>query len=231
MSKTLRALTLLFLLLTLCVSAFSKQTAPAGQKEEYLSWTAKQATKIGRSWRAAGRVGWGHVKWDLFYSGVYFYELRATLMTPEAIRAAARLEQLKRHLTDSETRELVMEAEKPDGLVAFIEINPREGSGVIPLDWQATLRPKGSQNNSPLAILGTNTPTLRHVKALTRVGPRDYLYDVFWVVFPLRDKQGKLIWETPPEEIELVVVIDERRGRVSWRVNDSLRQRLLSSAR
>ena len=52
-------------------------------------------------------------------------------MTPEAIRAAARLEQLKRHLTDSETRELVMEAEKPDGLVAFIEINPREGSGVI----------------------------------------------------------------------------------------------------
>ncbi|HEX6732539.1 MAG TPA: hypothetical protein VF074_21150 [Pyrinomonadaceae bacterium] len=231
MSKTLRALTLLFLLLTLCVSAFAQQTEPASQKEEYLSWTAKEATKIGRKWRVAGRVGWGHVKWELFYSGVYFYELRATLMTPEAIRAAARLEQLKRHLTDSETRELVMEAEKPDGLVAFIEINPREGSGVIPLDWQATLRPKGSQNDSPLAILGTNTPALRHVNALTRVGPRDYLYDVFWVVFPLRDKQGKLIWETPPEEIELVVVIDERRGRVSWRVNDSLRQRLLSSAR
>ena len=231
MSKTLRALTLLFLLLTLCVSAFAQQTAPASQKEEYLSWTATEATKIGRKWRVAGRVGWGHVKWELFYSGVYFYELRATLMTPEAIRAAARLEQLKRHLTDSETRELVMEAEKPDGLVAFIEINPREGSGVIPLDWQATLRPKGSQNDSPLAIPGTNSPALRHVNALTRVGPRDYLYDVFWVVFPLTDKQGKLIWETPPEEIELVVVIDERRGRVSWRVNDSLRQRLLSSAR
>ena len=134
MSKTLRAVTLIVLLLTLGVSTFAQQTAPASQKEEYLSWTEKEATKIGRKWRVAGRVGWGHVKWELFYSGVYFYELRATLMTPEAIRAAARLEQLKRHLTDSETRELVMEAEKPDGLVAFIEINPREGSGVIPLD-------------------------------------------------------------------------------------------------
>ena len=65
MSKTLRALTLLFLLLTLCVSAFAQQTAPASQKEEYL-WTAKEATKIGRKWRVAGRVGWGHVKWELF---------------------------------------------------------------------------------------------------------------------------------------------------------------------
>ena len=41
MSKTLRALTLLFLLLTLCVSAFAQQTAPASQKEEYLSHRRK----------------------------------------------------------------------------------------------------------------------------------------------------------------------------------------------
>ncbi len=150
-------------------------------------------------------------------------------MTPEAIRAAARLEQLGRHLTDDETRELVTEAEKVDGLVVYIELNPREGSGVIPLDWRSTLRPKGATDDSPLAIAGTSTPALRHVKALTRVGPRDYGYDVFWVVFPMRDKQGKRIWETPPNEIELVVGINEKQGRVSWRVNDSLRQRLLTS--
>jgi hypothetical protein len=71
---------------------------------------------------------------------------------------------------------------------------------------------------------------LRQVKALTRVGPRDYAYDAFWVVFPVRDKQGKLIWETPPDAIELVVDINDMRGRVSWRVNDSLRQRLLTSS-
>ena len=150
-------------------------------------------------------------------------------MGPEAIRAAARLEQLARHLTDDETRTLVQEAEKVDGLVVYIELNPREGSGVIPLDWHATLRPKGTPNDSPLAIGGTSTPALRHITALKRVGPRDYLYDVFWVVFPMRDKQGKVIWETPPDRIELVVEINDFRGRVSWRVSDPLRQRLLSS--
>ena len=99
---------------------------------------------------------------------------------------------------------------------------------MIPLDWHSTLRPKGVKDDSPLEIGGTDTPALRHVKALTRVGPRDYAYDVFWVVFPMRNKQGKLIWETAPDEIELVVGINDLRGRVSWRVNDSLRQRLLT---
>lgn len=217
--------TLILLLLVLV----AQQTRAASQREDYLTWPKEHATKIGRNWRVAGRVGWQLVRWDPLYSRVCFYELRGTLMTPEAIRAAARLEQLRRHLTDDETRTLVTEAEKIDGLVVYIELNPREGSGVIPLDWQATLRPKGSRDDSPLAIAGTSTPALREVKALTRVGPRDYAYDVFWVVFPMRDKQGKLIWETPPEEIELVVGINDMRGRVSWRVNDSLRQRLLTS--
>ena len=231
MSQTSRALAMLFVVLTVSVCAFAQQTAPASQKEDYLSWTANQATQMGKRWRVAGRVGWQFVRWDPLYSGVCFYELRATLMTPDAIRAAARLEQLRRHLTDDETRALVMEAENVDGLVAYIELNAREGSGVIPLDWHSTLRPKDAKDDSPLAIAGTNTPALRHIKALTRVGKREYQYDVFWVVFPVRDKQGKLIWETPPEEIELVVQINDLRGRVSWRVNDSLRQRLLNSGR
>jgi len=212
-----------------CILVACTATSLAQQNDSYLSWTKNQATEIGKDWRVAGRVGWKMINTEVFYSRVMFYELRATLMSPEAIRAAARLEQLRRNLTDEETRELVKQAESTEGLVVYIELNPREGSGVIPLDWQATLRPKGAKDDSPLAISGTNTPALRHIKALTRVGPRDYLYDVFWVVFPMRDKQGKLIWQTPPDEIELVVGINDKRGRVSWRVNDSLRQRLLSS--
>ena len=207
----------------------AQQSTSASQKEDYLTWTKDQATKIGLKWRVAGRVGWRPVRFEITYSGVHFYELRATLMTPEAIRAAARIEQLRRRLTDDETRALVTEAEKIDGLVAFIELNPRSGSGVIPLNWYTALRPKGVKDDSPLEIGGTSSPALRHVKALTRVGPRDYAYDVFWVVFPMRDKQGKLIWETAPNEIELVVGINDLRGRVSWRVNDSLRQRLFTS--
>lgn len=227
MSQTSRALKILPLLLLVFLSAsFDSFAQP---KEDYLSWTKEQATKIGRKWRVGGKVGWGKIRWEIEYSGVYFYELRGTLMSPEAIRAVARLGQLRRHLTDDETRALVSEAEKVDGLVVYIELNPREGSGVIPLDWQATLRPKGAKDDSPLAIGGTSTPALRQVKALTRVGLRDYAYDVFWVVFPMRDKQGKVIWATPPDEIELVVDINDLRGRVSWRVSDSLRQRLLTS--
>ena len=226
MSQTSPALRMLFLVLLLLIA---QQSTSAQQKEDYLTWTKQQATKIGLKWRVAGRVGWRPVRFEITYSGVYFYELRATLMTPEAIRAAARIEQLRRHLTDDETRALVTEAEKIDGLVVSIELNPREGSGVIPLNWHTTLRPKGVKDDSPLEIGGTSTPALRHVKALTRVGPRDYAYDVFWVVFPMRNKQGKLIWETAPDEIELVVGINDMRGRVSWRVNDSLRQRLFTS--
>ena len=225
MSRTSQTTGTLFLLLVVLVA----QPTTAASQEDYLSWSKQQATQIGRKWRVAGRVGWGKIRWELTDSGVCFYELRGTLMTPEAIRAAARLEQLRRHLTDDETRALVTEAEKVDGLVVYIELNPREGSGVIPLDWHSTLRPKGATVDSLLAIAGTSMPALRQVKALTRVGPRDYAYDVFWVVFPMRDKQGKLIWETPPNEIELVVGINDMQGRVSWRVNDSLRQRLLTS--
>ena len=221
-----RAIRMLVLLLWILIA---QQSTSASQKEDYLTWTKDQATKIGLKWRVAGRVGWRPVRFEITYSGVYFYELRATLMTPEAIRASARIEQLRRRLTDDETRALVTEAEKTDGLVVFIELNPREGSGVIPLNWYTTLRPKGVKDDSPLEIGGTSTPALRHVKALTRVGPRDYAYDVFWVVFPMRNKQGKLTWETAPDEIELVVGINDLRGRVSWRVSDSLRPRLFTS--
>lgn len=212
----------LILLLSLCSTLIAQQ-----QKEDYLSWTSRQAFNIGRKWRMAGRVGWELKVFPT--TEVLFYDLRATLMTPEAIRAAARLEQLRRRLTDAETRDLVSEAVKIDGLVAVIEINPREGSGVIPLDWRTTLQPKGAGEDSPFAIAGMSMPELRHLKALATVGQRDYAYDVFWVVFPMRDRHGKLIWETPPDAIELVVGIRDKQGRVSWRVDDSLRQRLISS--
>ena len=218
--------TSLTLIAFLCLSSAS--IAQQIQNEVYLSWTSKQAFNIGTKWRVAGRVGWGP-RLDPFSSENCFYDVRATLMTSEAIRAAARLDQLRRHFTDAETHELVMEAEKVAGLVVVIEINPREGSGIIPLTWHAILQPKGAKEDSPLAILGINRPDLRQFRALTTVASRNYNYDVFWVVFPMTDRQGKLIWETPPEVIEIVINIGDKHGRMSWRINDSLRQRLISS--
>ena len=218
--------TSLTLILLLCLSSAS--FAQQSQNEDYLSWTSKQAFNIGTKWRVAGRAGWGS-RLDLFSSENCFYDVRATLMTSEAIRAAARLEQLRRHFTDAETRELVAEAEKIPGLVAIIEINPREGSGIIPLNWYAMLQPKGAKEDSPLAIVGINRPDLRQFRALSTVKPRNYDYDVFWVVFPLKDPQGRRIWETPPDTLEIVINIRDKHGRMSWHVNDSLRQRLIGS--
>ena len=152
MSQTSHAVRMLFLVFVLLFSSSELNAQPEGRLpnlDQTASHTDRTKVASGRSRRM------GRTRIELFYSGVYYYELRGTLMTPEAIRAVARLEQLRRHLTDDETRTLVTEAEKIDGLVVYIELNPREGSGVIPLDWRATLRPKGAKDDSPLAIAGT----------------------------------------------------------------------------
>lgn len=99
--------------------------------EEYLTWSADQAVNIGKGWRVSGRVGGAFDLRVIHTEHSYNYKLRATLMTPEVIRATARLEQLRLHLTDEQTRSLVKEAEQVNGLVALVEIDAREGSGVI----------------------------------------------------------------------------------------------------
>ena len=148
-------------------------------------------------------------------------------MTPEVIQATARLEQLRSHLSDEQTRALVKEADQGNSLVALVEIDAREGSGVIPLDWRSSLQPSGAKSESPSTISGTSTPALRNIKALSGVARRDYAYDTFWVVFPMTDQKGP-IWESVPSSIELVVGIYNKEGHVTWAVSDPLRQRLNS---
>lgn len=196
--------------------------------EEYLTWSADQAVNIGKGWRVSGRVGGAFDLRVIHTEHSYNYKLRATLMTPEVIRATARLEQLRLHLTDEQTRSLVEEAEQGNGLVALVEIDAREGSGVIPLDWRSTLQPGGSKSDSPTSISGTSAPSLRNVKALSGVARRDYAYDIFWVVFPLMDQNGSPVWANVPGNIELVVGIYNKEGRVTWTVSEPLRRRLSS---
>ena len=196
--------------------------------EDYLTWSADQAVSIGKNGRVSGRVGGAFDLRLIHTEHSYNYKLRATLMSPEVIRATARLEQLRLHLTDDQTRSLVKEADQVNGLVALVEIDAREGSGVIPLDWRSSLQPHGSKNDSPNSISGTNEPSLRNVKALSGVARRDYAYDIFWVVFPVSNSEGKPIWEHAPDSIDLVVGIYNKEGRVTWSVSNSLRQRLNS---
>lgn len=198
--------------------------------EDYLSWTADQALSIGKSWRVKGTVGGAFDLRVIHTEHSYNYELRGTLMTPEVIRATARLEQLRSHLTNEQTRALVEEAERGNSLVALVEIDGREGSGVVPLDWRAALKPEGAKDGSPSIISGTNTPSLRHVKALSGVSRRDYSYDIFWVVFPLTDQKENPFWEVVPTHIQLIVGIYNKEGHVTWTVSEPLRQRISSLA-
>ena len=103
-------------------------------QEEYLSWTGKQSEQIGKSMRVSGRVGSILGARGLSTERALNYKLRATWLSPEVIRATARLEQLRLRLSEDQVTGLVTEADVPEFTVILVELDPNEGSGVIPLD-------------------------------------------------------------------------------------------------
>ncbi len=157
--------------------------------EDWLSWSARRAETIGRAIYVSGRVGGVFDTRLLKTERAHNYKLAATWMTPDVIRASARLLQLSGRLSDQEALALVSEAESVEGTVILVEIDPREGSGIIPNDWTAFLQPVSAQG-SGRSVRGVNTPRLREVPALAGVLRRNYDYDRFWVVFPLKHQDG-----------------------------------------
>ena len=214
-----------FILIFFPVFSVQAQLASA-DSESYLSWSASQAEGIGKEMRVSGRVGRALDLRVLHTERAINYKLRATLMTADVIRAVARLEQIRSRLTDQQTRNLVEEAETVADLVVMVELDPREGSGVIPLDWRVFLEPKGLKPGSPGAVSGIKLSQLRNVKALAGAARRDYDYDVFWVSFPLVDENKNVRIPADTAEIQLLVGIYGSEGRVSWRMPASLRERL-----
>jgi hypothetical protein len=205
---------------------------PYAQSEDYLTWTATQAENIGKQMRDKKLLG--NRFFDtrgLDQNKAINYKLRATLMSPEMIRATARLEQIRNRLTDAETRKLVAEADAAGDLIVMIELYPNEGSGVIPLDWRCFLQPKGSANADDGVVAGVKSPQFRNIKALQGIFRRDYDYDVFWVAFPLLDNNKKPTIPTDNREIEVVVGINSKEGRISWRVPDSVVSKIVSLQR
>jgi hypothetical protein len=196
-----------------------------GADESWLSWPADRAEAIGKAMYARGRVGGFWDARGLKTERATNYKLAATWITPEVIRATARRQQLSQRLTDDQARQLVCQAEAAKDTVVMVEIDPREGSGVIPLDWMAFLQPKGNEEKAPdvRGMRGTHAPDLREVMALAGVLRRNYDYDRFWVSFPLRHQDGSLVLPAEAREAELVVRIYDREGRVSWPVPESIR--------
>ena len=195
-----------------------------GAEDDFLQWGAKPAKAVALATRVTGQAG-GSL--DLRVTGTdrsYNYKLRATWMTPQVIRAVARLQQLDKALTDDATRKLVKEAEDAGEIVIQVEIDPREGSGVIPNDWVAVLGPRTEQGAGySRTVRGFSNPRLRDMPALAGGAPRDYSYEVFWVVFPARGEDGRPLFSPADKEAELSVRIHGKLGRVRWAVPDYIR--------
>ena len=209
-------------LIALAAVASLQQPSP----ESYLSWTADRAEAVIREMHKDGRVGGFFDTRILSTNRSYNYKLSATWLTPEVIRAGARMAQLSGFLSDEATQRLVAEAEAAGETVILVEIDPREGSGVIPLGWRAFLRPKGDDIDESRVVPGVSTPALRRVPSLAGRLPRNYDYDRFWVVFPLHTPDGEPLFDDTTSEAELVVRVNNKEGRVAWRVPRSILTRM-----
>ena len=217
--------TLLFLSLSGLLPASLATTGQhPGNRAPFLSWTGDQAIEIGKATREDGRVGGWFDARVVHTEHSYNYKLRATWLTPEVIRAAARLQQLNFGLTDDETIALVEEAEIEGSTIIMVEIDPREGSGVIPRDWVAGLRPKTDREDAPFGARGVARPEFRKLKALAGTSRRDYAYDLYWLTFSLLDERGEPLFPAGTEEAELVVRIRGKEGRVRWKLPSSVRE-------
>lgn len=190
------------------------------------SLDAKQAKSIVLAQRVAGQVGksldFRVVQTDRSVN----YKLRATWMTPEVIRANARLQQLARALPEVQANHLVEEAEQAGAVVILVELDPREGSGVIPGDWMALLGSREQRSGAMRQVAGVSNPKLRDVAALSAVQPRDYSYELFWLVFPLTDSNGQPLFTAEDKEAELTVRIQNRSGKVHWPLPEYVRSKL-----
>lgn len=191
----------------------------------WLSWSARQAETIGKEAYVRGRVGGFFDTRLLKTDRSYNYKLAATWLHADVIRASARIVQLAERLPDAGARALVEEAEAAGDTVVMVEIDPREGSGVIPNDWLAFLQPVLPRGVEGTPVRGRSEPGLRNVKALSGVLRRNYDYDRFWVVFPLTHPDGSRVVPSEATAVELVVRIAGREGRVRWPLPASVRAR------
>lgn len=217
-------------LYVLIISLNSPARIPGRQGEvppadDFLHWSESYCQAVGKAMYVKGRVGG-----LLGYRGLKTeragnYKLAATWLTPEVIGATARLVQLRSRLSDEEATALVREAEPGHSAVIMIELDPREGSGVIPRDWEAFLGPKRT-GGSPSTVRGINKPQLREVRALSGVLRRNYDYDRFWLVFPFQHDDGTPLFAPTDTEAELIVRIENQEGRVSWPIPQSARPSL-----
>lgn len=210
----------LFVAMTVMALVLSAVAQDTGSKASYLTWSAAQAERIAKATRVNGRVGGFFDLRVVHTEHSYNYKLRATWLTKDVIQATARLLQLSERLTDSQTEDLVQEATAAGDVVIMVEVDPREGSGVIPNDWSVFLGPSGNDRD---VARGTSSPALEKLKALRGGYRRDFNYELFWVVFPLKTANGEPLFPIGVAQAALTVRISGKEGRVSFVIPAYLR--------
>lgn len=210
------------------VAALVTGAAAIGQASDdaFLAWPRRDAMAIVEGMRRTDNVGNRMSFRGLKTDRAINYKLRATWLTPDVVRATARAIQLDERLSPSDARRLVEEAEAAADTVFFVEIDPNEGSGIVPLDWTAILQPRGLPRGAAGAVRGVLAPKLREVRALGGLFKRDYAYDAFWISFRLTPEERAVLFAPAVTEVELVVSIQGREAIVSWPVLAVIRDRL-----
>lgn len=105
----------------------------------------------------------------------------------------------------------------------MFDIDPREGSGVVPLDVGVTLQITGQPDDQHRIVRGILTHALRDTRALAGIFRRDYAYERFWAVFPLNRKQRSFVFAEGTTGLAFVVRIYDKEGHVEWPVSQALR--------
>lgn len=192
--------------------------AQAPPDDAWLSWPASRAQAVGKAAYVRGRVGGWFDTRMLKTESAYNYKLAATWLHPLAVRATVRARQLAERLSDGEAKAMLAAAEKAAGghTVVMVEIDPREGSGIIPADWAAWLQPAGAGDTAGTPVRGELAPQLRELPAFQGVLRRNYDYDRFWVRFPMAHASGEPVLPRGTSHAELVVRIAGKEGRVKW---------------
>ena len=203
--------------------------APVGAtsllQDDFLTWSPKQAEAIGKATYETGQVGRTLDLRVIRTERSYNYKLAATLLTPDVIKATVRLQMLSGRLDEPGARAMATDAINSGELVVLVEIDPREGSGVIPDEWIAQLEPRVTKDQVLPALTGRKTPERRTQPAFQGVRRRDYAYDRFWVSFPLT-KDGVSTIAPEATDIQLVARIYDKVGRVTWPLTPELRRAL-----
>jgi hypothetical protein len=200
-------------LMTWALLGVAGQAPESAVDRSFLSLSEKQARQTINGMRVNGQVGGS---WDPRVTSTdrsYNYKLRATWLTPAVVGAAARLLQLTKGLGEGQALALVKEVRVVPAYLLLVELDPREGSGVIPRDWTARFGPSRAEDRQ---VVGQVVPDEGTWRRLASAFPRDYSYDIFLLKFPAQVEGGHPLFESADTEAELVVRIYNKSGRVRW---------------